>query len=69
MTTIKIQGMSCGHCVKAVTNALSGVDGVTNVKVSLEKNGAVFESSKDVDMEEVKKAVEEQGYKVDIKPQ
>lgn len=67
MTTIKIQGMSCGHCVKAVTNALSGVDGVTNVKVSLEKNEAVFDSSKDVDMEEIKKAVEEQGYKVDIK--
>lgn len=56
--------MSCGHCVKAVTNALSGVDGVTNVKVSLEKNEAVFESSGNVDMETIKKAVEDEGYKV-----
>lgn len=64
MTTIKIQGMSCEHCVKAVTRALSAIDGVTDVKVSLEKNEAVFESSGNVDMEIIKKAVEDEGYKV-----
>jgi copper chaperone len=64
MTTIKIQGMSCEHCVKAVTRALSAIDGITDVKVSLEKNEAVFESSGNVDMETIKKAVEEEGYKV-----
>jgi copper chaperone len=64
MTKIKIQGMTCEHCVRAVTNALSGVEGVTNVKVSLEKNEAVFDTSSQVDMEKIKKAVEEEGYKV-----
>lgn len=64
MAKIKIQGMTCEHCVRAVTNALSGVEGVTNVRVSLEKNEAVFDTSSQVDMEKIKKAVEEEGYKV-----
>ena len=33
---IKIDGMMCEHCVKAVTKALSGIDGVTVLSVSLE---------------------------------
>ncbi|MDL2301629.1 heavy metal translocating P-type ATPase [Lachnospiraceae bacterium OttesenSCG-928-D06] len=40
---IKIEGMSCGHCVKAVEKALNQVKGVTNVNVSLEENQAVIE--------------------------
>jgi copper chaperone len=64
MAKIKIQGMTCEHCVRAVTNALSGVEGVTNVRVSLENHEAVFDTSGKVDMEKIKKAVEEEGYKV-----
>ena len=64
MTRIKIQGMSCQHCVNAVTQTLSGIDGIRNVKVTLENNEAVFDSSPGVDMEKIKKAVEQQGFKV-----
>lgn len=64
MTRIKIQGMSCQHCVQAVTNALSDLDGITNVKVSLENNEAVFDSSEDVDMEKIAQTIQEAGYKV-----
>ncbi|MFP4108593.1 MAG: heavy-metal-associated domain-containing protein [Desulfonatronovibrio sp.] len=64
MTRIKIQGMSCRHCVQAVTNVLSDMDGITNVKVSLENNEAVFDSSEEVDMDRVKQAIQEAGYKV-----
>lgn len=64
MTRIKIQGMSCQHCVQAVTNALSDLDGITNVKVSLENNEAVFDSSEDVDMKKIAQTIEEAGYKV-----
>jgi len=35
MPTIKIEGMSCNHCVMAVTKALSGIDGIGNVKVDI----------------------------------
>ncbi len=64
MIRIKIQGMSCQHCVQAVTNALSDMDGITNVKVSLENNEAVFNSSEEADMEKIKQTIEEAGYKV-----
>ncbi len=60
---IKIQGMSCEHCVKAVAGVLSGIEGITNVKVSLDNNEAVFDAADNVDMEKVKRAVEEEGYK------
>ncbi|MFO7875404.1 MAG: copper ion binding protein [Desulfovermiculus sp.] len=65
MATIKVKGMTCQHCVQAVTQALSGLEGVENVKVSLSKGEASFEETKPVDMEEVKKAVKEAGYKVE----
>lgn len=64
MTRIKVQGMSCGHCVQAVTKALQEVPGVENVQVSLEKAEAAFEASAEVDMQAVKKAVEDAGYTV-----
>ncbi len=32
---LKVEGMSCGHCVNAVTEALLGVDGVNNAAVDL----------------------------------
>lgn len=45
---ILIEGMHCNHCVEAVKKALTGIDGVKNVKVDLKKNIAV------VDVENVK---------------
>ena len=35
MATIKIKGMSCNHCVMAVTKALNEIAGIKNVKVDL----------------------------------
>ncbi|WP_291318317.1 heavy-metal-associated domain-containing protein [Desulfonatronospira sp.] len=64
MTTIKIEGMSCGHCVKAVTDALNNIPGVSGVQVSLEHGQAEFNAGDDLDMAAVKKAVEDAGYKV-----
>jgi copper chaperone len=64
MKTIKIKGMSCGHCVEAVTGALEGVDGIESVSVSLEKGSATFDENGPVDMDAVKAAVVEAGYEV-----
>lgn len=41
--TLKVQGMSCGHCVSAVTEALKGVDGVRSADVDLDGGSAVVE--------------------------
>lgn len=60
--TVKIEGMMCMHCVKAVEKALSAVDGVTAVNVSLEEKQAVVEGN--VSEEALKAAVAEAGYEV-----
>jgi copper chaperone len=39
MTTIKIEGMSCNHCVMAVTKALNEIDGIKDVKLPALKGG------------------------------
>ncbi|HOR86475.1 MAG TPA: cation transporter [Bacillota bacterium] len=65
---INIEGMSCGHCVKHVEEALKEVGKVTNVTVSLEGKNAIVELSDDVEDFKLKDAVEEAGYDVtDIK--
>ena len=64
MTKIKVKGMTCNHCVMAVTKALSSVDGIRDVKVSLEAGEAVFEETKPVDMAVVREKIEKAGFEV-----
>ncbi len=62
--TIKVEGMSCGHCQMTVTNAISGVAGVSNVEVSLKDGQATvdYDESK-TNTDAIKAAVVEAGYK------
>jgi len=64
MATIKIKGMSCNHCVMAVTRALNEIEGIKNVKVDLAKGEADFDEVKPVDMDLVRKAIRKAGYEV-----
>jgi copper ion binding protein len=41
--TLKVTGMSCGHCVQTVKHALEAVDGVERANVQLEKAQAVVD--------------------------
>jgi copper chaperone len=63
--TLDVKGMTCGHCKMAVNGALSNLDGVQKVDVNLEtgKVNVEFDSSK-VSLEQMKEAVEDQGYDV-----
>lgn len=61
---VYIDGMMCNMCVKHVTEALNGIDGVTGAKVSLEDKNAVIETSKEVSDKAVKDAVGDAGYDV-----
>jgi len=61
-TTIEIRGMSCGHCVAAVAGALSGLPGVKNVQVSLERGEVTFDEETPVSRELIRKAITEAGY-------
>lgn len=64
-TTLKIQGMTCNHCVMRVAKALKGLPGVQDAKVDLQTGEAVvtFDDSK-VSFEKMSFAVVEAGYKV-----
>ena len=59
---ILIEGMSCQHCVGHVKEALEGLDKVTSVEVSLENKWAIVETGNSD--EEIKAAIEEEGYDV-----
>ncbi len=62
--TMKIEGMMCGHCEARVKKALEALEGVTEAEVSHEKGTAVVTMSGDVADDVLKKAVEDQDYKV-----
>lgn len=64
MTTIKIKGMSCNHCVMAVTKALNEIEGVKNVKVDLAAGEAFFDETTPADMNTVQEKVKEAGYEI-----
>jgi copper chaperone len=63
-TTYTVVGMTCGHCVSAVTEELSQVPGVTGVDVDLASGGVTVTSAAPVDESAVRAAVEEAGYEV-----
>ena len=62
-THLKIEGMTCDHCVHAVQKALSLVQGVRKAEVSLDQKQAVVQSEGPLDLPAAIQAVEEEGYK------
>ena len=62
--TYTVTGMTCGHCVSAVTEEVSQVPGVTAVDVDLASGGLTVSSTEPVDDDAVRAAVEEAGYQV-----
>ena len=63
-TLVKIEGMGCEHCVKAVTEALRGLQGVRDVKVDLANGQASLEHDQELHMDSVREAIEKAGYRV-----
>ena len=59
-----VVGMTCAHCVSAVTEEVSAVPGVTTVDVDLASGGLTVTSTEPVDDGAVRAAVEEAGYEV-----
>ena len=65
MTTVqtyRIGGMTCGHCVNAVTTELGQLDGVSDVEVDLETGAARVTSETPLERSAVDAAVREAGY-------
>jgi len=64
MTNLKVEGMTCHHCVMAVTKALESVDGVRSAKVDLEAGRAEVDGAGDV--QAMIAAVQEEGYQASL---
>jgi copper chaperone len=60
--TFQVQGMSCGHCVGAVTNAVKAIDPQAQVKVDLASGKVEVQSQQDAAA--ITRAIEDEGYKV-----
>lgn len=66
-TEYTVRGMTCGHCVNAVTEELLTVMGVTDVAIDLVEGGdstVNVTSTEPLDVDQVKAAVDEAGYEV-----
>jgi copper chaperone len=62
--TYRVSGMTCGHCVQAVTDELSGLDGVTGVDVDLDAGAVTVTSEQPLERDRVEAAVDEAGYEL-----
>ena len=63
-TTYTVVGMTCGHCVKAVTDEITHVEGVDGVEVDLETGLVTITSTGSLSREDVVDAVDEAGYQL-----
>ena len=63
--TLNVEGMSCDHCKMAVTRAVSALEGVSAVDVSLDNNTVTVDYEEGtLSLEAIKEAIESQGYDV-----
>ncbi|WP_141499934.1 copper ion binding protein [Paenibacillus luteus] len=62
-TVLKVEGMTCGHCVSAVEKAVGNAGAVGKVDLAAKKVAVEYDESK-VSLDAVKAAIEDQGYDV-----
>ncbi|MGV3709769.1 MAG: heavy-metal-associated domain-containing protein [Gemmatimonas sp.] len=62
-TTFEISGMSCGHCIKAVDEALRALDGVEVQQVSIGAATVAFDAAR-ITRAAIATAIEDAGYDV-----
>lgn len=59
-----VTGMHCQHCVSSVTEEVSAISGVTDVRVDLASGQLIVLSDQDIPFESIEAAVDEAGYSV-----
>ncbi|MNR43516.1 Copper chaperone CopZ [compost metagenome] len=61
--TLTVEGMSCGHCVSSVEKAVGGLGAAAKVDLQSKKVAVEYDESK-VSLNDIKAAIEDQGYDV-----
>ncbi|MFC9893656.1 heavy-metal-associated domain-containing protein [Nocardia sp. NPDC127579] len=64
VSTYTVKGMTCSHCVGAVSSEIGKIDGVTSVDVDLASGLVKVESGAALSDAEVAAAVDEAGYEL-----
>lgn len=63
-STFKVLGMTCEHCVNAVTKELSSISGVSKVHVDLATGDVEVTADHELEASSVQSAIEEAGYEL-----
>ncbi len=63
-TRLNVDGMSCEHCVRAITKTVGALPGVSHVAVDLDAKTVTVEHSPELPIEKIKYEIEEQGYEM-----
>jgi copper chaperone len=66
-TRYTVKGMTCGHCVSAVTAEVGRIEGVTGVDVDLATGSVTVSSTAALDDETIREAVDEAGYELEAR--
>jgi copper chaperone len=64
MPEIQVKGMSCGHCVAAMTKAMNSLTGVSNVKVDLASGRVSYDSAAPVSKADLDRVVKAAGFEL-----
>lgn len=64
IATYRVKGMTCDHCVRAVTDEVGKLDGVKHVEVDLASGTVTVSSDGRLDDEALRAAVDEAGYEL-----
>ncbi|MBL5767475.1 copper chaperone CopZ [Heyndrickxia sporothermodurans] len=65
-TTLRVNGMSCNHCVNSIEGSVGKLQGVKTVKVHLDAGTVDVEfNPSDVSLNEIKETIDDQGYDVE----
>ena len=61
-TTFTVNGMTCAHCERAITQEISAVEGVASVTVDVASGTVTVTATQPVDRADIASAVDEAGY-------
>lgn len=62
---LKVQGMSCAHCVRSVEESVGELEGISTVEVNLDRGEVTVDFDQQVvTLDQVKETIEDQGYDV-----
>ena len=63
--TLKVEGMSCNHCVNSIETSVGELNGVSTVNVNLDQGDVTveFDETK-ISLAQIKETIEDQGYDI-----